>query len=159
MPIGSENRLTGEGKKDVISGAFLVVLGIAVAFYSYESYNIGTIRQMGPGMFPLMLGCVLSGLGLLILTPGLLRMADPLSIKFEVAPFAAVIASILAFALMAERFGIVLSIVALTFLSSLADPYLNIRRILVLSAALSIMSVVVFSVLLNIRLPLVNWPF
>ena len=52
-------------KRDFYAGMLMTLLGIGVTFNSM-SYNLGTLMHMGPGMFPFLLGILLTGLGLMI---------------------------------------------------------------------------------------------
>jgi putative tricarboxylic transport membrane protein len=49
-------------KQERIAGIFLLLLGLAVIFYSLTQLSVGTIHHPGPGFFP-----VISGAGILIL--------------------------------------------------------------------------------------------
>lgn len=57
--------------RGILGGLILLSLGLFVAWYTQQSYAIGTMRRMGPGFVPLILGWTLAGLGLLILIAGL----------------------------------------------------------------------------------------
>ena len=40
-------------------GAALALTGLAVAGYAWASYDMGSLRRMGPGLFPVTLGLML----------------------------------------------------------------------------------------------------
>src|SRR3546814_4259840 len=52
-------------KKNFVAGALYVSFGALVAIGS-ASYDLGTAQRMGPGYFPLALGLLLMGVGLLV---------------------------------------------------------------------------------------------
>lgn len=52
-------------KRDYYAGALMVLLGL-IAANDGTHYPIGTLRQMGPGYFPIALGMLLIVLGMLI---------------------------------------------------------------------------------------------
>jgi hypothetical protein len=53
-------------RKDFLGGALMLVLGLATAMQA-TSYDIGSLRRMGPGFFPLSLGIILGVVGELII--------------------------------------------------------------------------------------------
>ena len=54
-----------KSQKDFFSGLMFLLVGIAFA-WGAGSYSIGTGARMGPGYFPMVLGVLLAGLGLII---------------------------------------------------------------------------------------------
>src|SRR5665647_31181 len=52
-------------KRDFYAGGLMAMLGAGVALDS-TTYDVGSLTHMGPGMFPLMLGVVLTFIGILI---------------------------------------------------------------------------------------------
>src|SRR5687767_8889366 len=58
-------------RADICAGGTFVALGGGFAIGALQ-YDLGTAFQMGPGYVPLTLGCVLAGLGALILGHGVL---------------------------------------------------------------------------------------
>jgi hypothetical protein len=50
--------------RDIVGGLLLVVLGLGFSWYAAEHYDLGSLRRMGPGMFPTVLGVALACLGL-----------------------------------------------------------------------------------------------
>ena len=52
-------------KRDFYAGGLMTLLGAAVTLDA-GTYDLGTLVHMGPGMFPLMLGVVLTFIGILI---------------------------------------------------------------------------------------------
>jgi TctA family transporter len=57
---------------DIIGGVALIVGGTAFAIIGAD-YNIGTLRRMGPGYFPLSIGIILIAFGFLVALPALIR--------------------------------------------------------------------------------------
>ena len=52
--------------RDIVAGALLAALGIAISLYALSHYSIGTITRMGPGMVPVGLGVLLAIFGVVI---------------------------------------------------------------------------------------------
>ena len=53
-------------RKDIIAAAIFIATGAAFALYSWFGLKIGQAFRMGEGYFPIVLGIVLIGLGLLV---------------------------------------------------------------------------------------------
>src|SRR3954471_22847484 len=65
IPLLGDN-MKIKSQKDFFSGLMFLVVGIAFA-WGATSYTVGEGARMGPGYFPLILGCVLAAIGLFVL--------------------------------------------------------------------------------------------
>src|SRR5690606_21958634 len=100
---------------DLAGGFILLVLGVATTAYTLAYYHLGTLSRMGPGMFPLILGVLIAGLGLLILLTAIWRPVPIPQIRWRETT--AIIVAILAFAALIEPAGFVPAVVALNVIS------------------------------------------
>ena len=144
--------------KDVIAGGLLALFGVFVGLYASSHYPMGTLREIGPGMFPAGLGYILAAIGLVILIPALRRRpvhGEPL----EWQSLATVMGSVAVFALLVRPFGLVPAIVTLTVVSSYADARLGFIKALGLGIALTVIATMIFRVTLGTPFPLFRWPF
>jgi Tripartite tricarboxylate transporter TctB family len=140
---------------DVVAGAGLFGLGLFVAVYAAANYDLGTIRNMQAGMFPMSVGSILSVLGLLIAVPALKRQrALP---RIEWRPLLGTLASVATFALTATRFGMIPAVILLTIFAALSDSQLKGRQIASLAMFLVLLSVGIFHFGLGLQIPLVTW--
>lgn len=141
---------------DIIGGAVLILVGLFCAIYAGRELPLGTVRHMGPGMFPMALGFLLAGLGALVFVPALFRSGHlP---RPDYRPMTAVLVSTLLFAISIRNLGLVPAIVLLTFAASLADNRLGLAGTAILSAALSLSAVLIFVVGLGMPLRPFVWP-
>ena len=62
-------------KRDFYAGGLMILLGLGAALEG-QNYNIGTMRQMGPGFMPVALGVVLVLIGITIAGASLAGVAD-----------------------------------------------------------------------------------
>ncbi|MGO4906790.1 tripartite tricarboxylate transporter TctB family protein [Pseudorhodobacter sp. W20_MBD10_FR17] len=139
---------------DLAGGALLAAIGAFVAVYAVAHYDIGTLRRMGPGFFPALLGGVLAVLGLVIALPAWARGAAPVHIVWKDA--AAVLAAILVFAAGLERGGLVLVTASAVLIASIAAPDRRIGWRFVLAAVVTALSVLIFHFGLRMTVPM--WP-
>jgi hypothetical protein len=103
--------------RDIIGGLLLVAVGLAYSYYVGTHYNLGELRRMGPGMFPLALGLILAGFGVIMIVPALFRPGIMPTIRFWTPLF--VLTSVVAFANIIGIFGLIPAIVAVIVISSL----------------------------------------
>lgn len=144
--------------RDLIGGVLLMALGAFVAYYASTHYELGTLRRMGPGMFPTLLGYLLCVVGLLIAAPSLYRArSDAQGEPVEWRSLITVGGALAAFALTVNKLGIIPAILLMTAISAYADGRLRPLGILLLGGVLAGLAVLVFHVLLGTPFPLLRW--
>jgi len=143
--------------RDMIAGAALIAIGLFATLYALHNYPIGRYDDMGPGMLPAVLGCLLVGLGLILSIPAMFRpgtLPSP-----DLRSFAFVLIGVLAFALSVDRLGMAPAIVLLIAAAALADAKLGVRTTAALVIGLLILATLIFRVALRIQIPTFKWPF
>jgi hypothetical protein len=135
-------------------GASVIALGLAVALIS-ASYPVGTIGRMGPGYLPLVVGILMTVLGVLILVGDLRSGADDEPIRMR--PFFLVLAGVVAWAEIAPRFGLVPATIALVVVVSFAQERPQALMTAITAAVLSFLGVAIFVWGLGVRLPVVQF--
>lgn len=143
--------------RDIAGGVLVLAGGVALAAFSWASFEMGTIRRMGPGMYPFGLGVLMAGLGLAIALPALRRPGPGLSVRFWSPLF--VLASIAAFAWTIPRFGLIPAVAVQVVIASMAELRFRPLGIAALAAAMCAIGYVVFAVLLGLPIRPVRWPF
>lgn len=143
--------------RDIVGGAALILFGGFAALHAIFFMRMGTFSQMGPGMFPAGVGCIIALLGAAILLPALFRRG--VAADIDLRSGAAVIAGMLAFATMVAPFGIVPAVLALTLIASRADSKLSPLGTLVVAATLSAGAALIFRVGLGVPVAIVAWPW
>ncbi len=141
---------------DFSAGLLYVALGSFAAFVA-SGYTMGTAANMGTGFFPFWLGIFLAGIGIAICASSVRSgtAVETLS-SWDWKSLLWVSASLLVFALLFEAAGMVLSIFALVFISSLASHEFRWKVVIVNACVLNVISYSAFVWLLNI--PLRVWP-
>jgi hypothetical protein len=142
-------------RKDLLAGATFAGFGLAFAVTA-STYEVGSTLRMGPGYFPLALGGLLVLLGILIAVNGFVAGEGG-----EIGPVPWKAAGLLVVALLFFGFtvrglGLVPSLLVTVFLSAMAGRRARVIPAVVISASLTALSVVVFVIALQLRLPYVG---
>jgi hypothetical protein len=154
-----------KSQKDFWSGLMFMGVGIAFA-WGATNYTIGEGARMGPGYFPLMLGVLLTLIGVFITFEALVvetEDGEPIG-KWAWKPLGFIIGANLIFGILLgglpkiglPAMGLILAIVALTFVSALAGDEFKVKEVAILSAVLAVGSYLAFVVLLKLQFPV--WP-
>ncbi len=108
--------------KNMLAGAMFCALG-AVFLYAGHDYPMGSARTMGPGYFPRLIAMLVVVLGALTALQSYVKdEGGSLGLGIKPWPFIAVFASVIAFALLVERIGLVATLAVTIVLSRLAVP-------------------------------------
>lgn len=143
--------------KSVIGGGLLLLLGLFVLAHSWTNYDLGTLRRMGPGLFPAGLGALLAVNGLAIAVTGLLTEGALPNVEWK--PLGLVTVAVVIFALTVGAFGLVPAVVLMTVPAALADGRLGLFGTTALALVLAVLSVLMFVVAFNMQIAVVRWPF
>ena len=145
-----------EDRKDFLGGLLMLVLGLLVWVQAY-GYNIGSLRRMGPGFFPLALGVILAVTGVLIMVTAKPPGAPVDRLAPEWRGWLCICAGIGAFVLLGQYTGLIPATFAVVFVSALGDRQNTILGAGVLGVVMTAACVVIFWWLLQVPFPLVHW--
>lgn len=154
-----------KSQKDFASGLMFMVVGAAFA-WGATKYSIGTGARMGPGYFPLLLGVMLAGFGLVIAFNALVvqRAGGDKIGKWAWKPIAYIIGANLLFGVCLgglppiglKPLGLIVGIYVCTFISSMAEPGWKVKNTFILATGLAILSYLAFIKLIKLQFPV--WP-
>ena len=166
-----------ELKRELITALLFIGLGLTYGGWAYFHYDLGTLRRIGPGVFPVGLGAILCIIGVFIALPVIQIL---LSRSVAATPLAAagpgeedaseepnvlragmfVLLSLVAFALVLPLLGVVPALFALVYTAVLAEPDRDWRVTPALIAGvLSLFVWVLFKLTLNLPLIMLKGPF
>src|SRR5262249_31790517 len=133
-----------------LRGLFLVLVSLIFGLGSLK-YPTGSFERAGPGMFPLLVSCLLFLLGVFNVVRAYLVEAAPLN--FNVRNISLILGSLVGFALLSEYVNMIVGIVFMVFVATFAGTsYSVVRNIKI---ALGLVAVAVFFVkVLGVQLPL-----
>lgn len=120
----------------------------AYTIVTLTTLPLGTLRQAGPGMFPLGLGSLLFLIGVGVFVPSLFQSAKMPAIGWR--PLIAVLAAVVAFALLIGPAGLFAAILASTIISSLAVSGMRPLHVALLSVFLMVVAWVIFILILSL---------
>lgn len=143
-------------RRDYYAGGLMILLGLG-AIFKGSSYDIGSLREMGPGFFPVAVGAImaLSGLGIALTSVAVEPAGDKQ--KPEWRGWICILLGIVAFIVLGNHGGLVPATFATVFIAALGDRKNNLRDAFLLAAAMCVVAVVVFWWLLQVQLPLFQW--
>lgn len=149
-----ETTLRHANRRDIAAGAVFAVIG-AGALLIGSGYDMGRAARMGPGYFPAILGGLLVALGAGIALDGLKGAAASLP-RIAWRPLVWTVSSVVLFALLIDRGGLIVSTVGLVILSRVARPGHGPLETAALALILSGLCAAVFHFGLGLQFPL--WP-
>lgn len=144
-------------KRDFYAGGLMILLGLGAALEG-QHYNIGTMRQMGPGFFPVALGVLLVLIGITIAGTSLAGVADDGEGVLPAEPdwrgWLCIIAGPLLFIILGKYGGLAPATFACVFVSAMGDRSATWKSAFVLALGITIFGVAVFSYGLKIPFPI-----
>ena len=128
--------------KDTAAGLLFMAIGLFFAGSSFLHLRMGEATSMGPGYFPFLLGSILLALGLAILIIGMRKGGEPLdAVNWRLG---LIIGAIVVFGLTVRTLGFAPSLALATLMSVRASREMDWPGSLVLTAVLTVSSVLVF---------------
>ncbi|MCZ2861216.1 tripartite tricarboxylate transporter TctB family protein [Blastococcus sp. VKM Ac-2987] len=144
-----------DARKDLLAGAIFTGFGLAFAITS-ASYDIGTPLRMGPGFFPLVLGGLLVVLGIAIAVTGFIagEGSDPGPVPWRALVL--LVAALLFFGYFVRALGLVPTLLVTVTMAGLAGRSVRVVPAVVIAVSITALSVLIFVVALQLRLPLLG---
>lgn len=151
-------------KRDYYGGALMILIGLG-AVVQGATYDVGSLTQMGPGFFPVVLGVILVLLGLSIAGTAHRPMKQALTLEgtkpketgLDVRGFCCIVVSIVAFVVLGKWGGLVPASFAITLISALGDRDNSWVTSLLLASLITVLCVVIFWWALKLQFPLFTW--
>jgi hypothetical protein len=147
-------------KKDYYAGGLMTLIGIG-AVLEARHYNTGTLFHMGPGFFPIILGVIMTCLGLLIAGVAATAAAtddDQLILpKAEWRAWACILAGPILFIILGNLGGLIPATFSCVFVSALGDRDSTWKSAFILAVGVTACGVGLFNYLLQVSLPMWRW--
>jgi hypothetical protein len=115
------------------------------------NYNIGHFSRAGPGLFPLLVSCLVFSIGLISVVRS--RFVEVVPLNYNMKNIALVMSGLCGFALISRHLNMILGIVFLVFCVSFAGTSYSVVRNIKISVGLIVIAFA-FQKLLGLQLPL-----
>jgi putative tricarboxylic transport membrane protein len=133
--------------KDFYAGIFFAVFA-AFIFLNTRGLSTGTLRNLGPGFFPMLLAPCLGVIGAVLVLRGLIASPQgPLELPWR--PLAAITGASLLFAVILDFAGLPAAIFISALVATVADSERRWKRSIVIALILCIVNTVLFVYLLQ----------
>ena len=119
--------------KDFLSGVLFVAFG-AIGLYIGTEYRTGTASRMGPGYMPRLLCWSLVALGAVIMVQGVLKHEEIERSHWR--PLVFILLAVLAFGLLIDRMGLLVSGLVLLLVGSFGGPEFKAKEAAILTVVL-----------------------
>ena len=127
--------------QDAVSGLLFLAVAICVSVSTLLGLDIGSLEEMGPGFFPLALGIILGGIGIMVMLSAKPSEEEQLPVNWRAVLLIG--AAPIAFGLAVRSLGLVPALLVSVALATLAST-----RISPLKAVLIIIGVTAFCVVI-----------
>lgn len=118
-----------------------------------QDYPMGSAGRMGPGYFPIVLGGILSALGLIGVVRSLIVSGEAME-KFAIKQTILILLSVLLFGLLMRGAGLAISLVVLVMVSAIASTKFEWKSSVLLAIGGAIFCVLVFVIGLGVPMPI-----
>jgi putative tricarboxylic transport membrane protein len=115
--------------RDFWSGVMFTFIGVST-FVIALGYDVGIAGRMGPGYFPLIAGSLLALLGLATIVRAVVLDRTEVG-KFYFRPMLLIIGAVIAFGLLLDPAGLIISTLVLVVIARLAGHEFRIREVLI----------------------------
>jgi len=119
--------------RNLVRGLFLMTISLVFGLGSLR-YSIGQFSNPGPGLFPLLVSCLLFLIGLLTVVRS--RFIKPVHLDFNLKNIALILLSLCGFAVISEHLNMIAGIAFMVFCASLAGTSYSVVRNLKVTAGL-----------------------
>lgn len=126
---------------EVAGGVCFLLIGITVTWIGSE-YPLGSLQRLGAGAFPVASGVTMAGFGIAIILAGLKAGTPPPEVSLRA--FLSIPLGMLAWAVVAPRYGLIPATVCLVVICSFAQRPVRPLTMLMVAVVLSIAGTVVF---------------
>lgn len=138
----------------VAFGAFLILLAI-VALVETRNLSVGTAAEMGPGYVPRALAYMIMSFGLVIAAVSLFAKRRPMPL-IKLRPILSVLVSLVAFALLLPRGGLVLATLGTMACSTFSTTDYKWLESVIFAVIITAFTVLLFTN--GLKLPMPVWP-
>ena len=153
---GRTGTLSIRAPQRFVAGVVLVCLCVFL-LWAVDNLSLGTIKFMGPAMFPRGLAIMIGVSGVVLIVFSLLRDGDPLQHVSYRGPILVTVGIVL-FALTIRHFGMTVANFLALFVSGFATPDARPRETLIFAVAMTVACIILFRYLLGMAVEVLIIP-
>lgn len=146
-------------KRELYAGGLMMLVGLATAWEA-STYPLGTLRQMGPGFFPVALGVILVLVGILISGTALSPVTSEGESSFPDKPqwrgWLCILAGPILFIVFGHYAGLLPATFACVFVSAFGDRQTTLKEAFILATTVTVCGLLLFSYVLNVPFPILR---
>lgn len=143
-----------KNQQDFVAGIIFAGAGVIALLLAWN-YSFGTLRQVGPGFFPIVVAWLLAAFGLIMILRSLASKQSE-AISLSLWPLTIIVISSLVFGTLIRPLGLPLSAALLVLLSTLASRSLGWLAAISLAIGIAAFVTLVFIVGLGLQMPLLG---
>lgn len=141
--------------QDAAAGVFLLVLA-SVALWLGSNLPLGSLRQLGPGMFPRAVAILVGIVGALILLDSFLEKGPPLERWTLRAPLF-ILGAAVAFGFAVRPLGLIVAAPLVMVIGAYASPETRWREVIIFGGGMTLFCVGLFKFALGLPIPVAPW--
>ena len=146
-------------KRDALAALVLCLLGLA-AVLQVSASSVARVSGPGAGVLPVLFGSLLMFVGVMWLFDSRLSPDDDEGVDIGVSKWrgsCGVVSGVFALLVLGKYAGLAPAVFALVFITVLGDRRHSWRSALLLAATATVLSVLIFTWLIDVPLPLIGW--
>ncbi len=149
------NGLKIKSPQDAAAGVFLLVIA-GVALWLGSDLPIGSVRQLGPGMFPRVLAILVGIAGAMIVLDAFLQAGEGLA-RWPLRAPLFILGAAVAFGFAIRPLGLIVAAPIVMIVGAYASPETRLREVLLFGTVMTIFCAALFKFALGLPIPVAPW--
>jgi putative tricarboxylic transport membrane protein len=145
--------------RNVIAGLILLVIA-TIAGWQASTLTLGTVRHIGPGMFPMVLAALIALIGIILVGTGLkesLRERERYHDRWPLRGPLFILGAAVVFGLAVRPLGLAAAGPLLVIVGGLASRETRWLELITFALGMTVFCIVLFKYLLSLPIPLAPW--
>jgi len=141
--------------QDAAAGIFLLAIA-GVALWLGSDLPIGSVRQLGPGMFPRVLAILVGLAGVMIVLDAFLQAGEGLE-RWPLRAPLFILGAAVAFGFAIRPLGLIVAAPLVMIVGAFASPETRLREVLVFGTVMTVFCAALFKFALGLPIPVAPW--
>ena len=141
--------------QDAAAGIVLLVIA-GVALWLGSDLPIGSVRQLGPGMFPRVLAILVGLAGVMIVLDAFLQAGEKLD-RWPLRAPLFILGAAVAFGFAIRPLGLIIAAPLVMIVGAFASPETRLREVLIFGTVMTVFCAALFKFALGLPIPVAPW--